>query len=408
MQASIEELAQSVGYASYAAIKSTQEVTVTISAKADEIDANISTFRSELKQDVRLLYESNLNLKLHMTEGFNTLTKGQTETQDLMKEKAAEDQARFKLMMKEFQSLNSKLGAPDKDTRKPVTKGSGKGDAGDGKFKALRQIKTFFDGDNDTFSNWKDAQKENAAQQQDMRESFVSSTASWLPSDASFQQWVDGKNPLLWISGPDGIGKSFLAYAASQKLPSRDDGHTSVAYFYFKEDFPSLQSAQNAFACTALQIAETNARYAEIVAAKLKEDGNQAKDVPTWRRFFLSIFSASSQSSSATFSSNDRLFLIFDGLDEASEQQRSIFLEFLADLKKEKSTVRALVTSRPEGIQPSKELEPIVLEATKEKMKHDIRALIWNRLNTFGRLKKFSIAAKKLIRKKVAKQADGE
>ena len=211
----------------------------------------------------------------------------------------------------------------------------------------------------------------------------------------------------LWIKGLEGIGKTFLAYASFQKIRSQEDGRASVAYFSFKEDFPYLQSVQNAFACAALQVAESNTRYAEQVANKLKDDGGKSKDISTGRRLFLSPFAIASQSSSGTTVPNDQLYLVFDGLDEAREQEREAFLHFLEELKKEKSRVHILVTSRTGEAELSEELEPLVIEATKQKMLHDMRTLISTRLNTLSRLEKFSPLAKRVIRKKVSGRADG-
>jgi hypothetical protein len=80
----------------------------------------------------------------------------------------------------------------------------------------------------------------------------------------------------------------------------------------------------------------------------------------------------------------------------------------LEDVKKEKSRVRILVTSRTGEAELSEELEPLVIEITKQKMLHGMKTLISKRLNTLSRLEKFSPLAKRVIRKKVAARADGE
>jgi hypothetical protein len=407
MQGSIEELAQTVGYASYAEIKSTQAITVDISSKADEIDANIKKFREELGDDVRVLYESHLDqslkIRAEIADGFHTTNDNIDETKALIKEQSERLHA---LILKTSQVEKSRPDHQDKDKRKQAAKGSGKGDPGDKKYRALRDIKNFFEANHELFTLWRDAHKENAAQNQDMEEIYVEHTAEWLSSDPNFQEWTEGKNPLLWMKGPDGIGKSFLAHASLQKLPTRDDGNNTFAYFYFKEDFPHLQSVQNALACTALQIAEKDGVYAEKVAAKIKEDGDKAADVTTWNRFFLSVFGESAKAPGATHP-NNHLYLIFDGLDEVREEQKDIFMAFLRDVKKSKSRVHVAVTSRPEEAKIA-ELEPLIIEITKGKMLRDMRSLIWNRLTTLSRLKKFNLTSKKIIRKKVSKQADGE
>jgi hypothetical protein len=394
MQASIEELGQAVGYASYAEIKSTQAITVTISAKADAIDENIRKFRDQLSQDVHLVYESQLDMRAEIIDGFRATQEMYRQQQRLEEER---DRQYHDSLMKAIQSLKP-TDAGDKDKRKQNTKGGGKGDPGDKKFKAVKSIKEFFDRNEDRFPLWRAAHKENASQETGMKNDHVPNTADWITDDAAFQQWTEGKNPLLWVKGTDGIGKSFIAHASIEKLQARDNGANSVAYFYFKEDYSYLQFAENAMACAALQVAETNIRYAEQIAVKLRDDGENATSTPTWERFFLSVFGASSGS--------DHLYIVFDGLDEAPKDQQRLLLEFLKGVTTTKSRVHIMVTSRvnTEGIG---ELDPLTMEVTKEKILGDMRRVIRYRINTLDRLKKFSSTGKAIIRRTVLKHADG-
>ena len=163
------------------------------------------------------------------------------------------------------------------------------------------------------------------------------------------------------MKGQEGIGKSFISHATLRLLRSQEEGHASFAYFYFKEDFAHLQFAQCAFSSAAIQIAESNAKYAEQIAAKLKEDEPNTAQTPTWRRLFLSPFGTSNAADG-----NEKLFLVFDGLDESNDEQRQIFYNFLADLKKEKSRVHVLVTTRTGETAALEEYEPLVIEASMQ------------------------------------------
>ncbi|KAH7128114.1 hypothetical protein B0J11DRAFT_504607 [Dendryphion nanum] len=397
MQVSIEELAQTVGYETYSSIKDTQTATSEVSAKADEIDEAIRQFRLQQTKDVRLLYDSNLDLKAEIglmrsenRAGVSMIVDSQVTLHNDMKD----------FILKSLSSEREKTNTKEKN--KLGAKGVGKGDAGDKKFTALRSIKSYFDDHAELVRMWKTAHKENTAQIQEMKDSFVDRTGEWLGSDPIFQQWIDGKNPLLWIRGPEGIGKSFLSHASLQILRSREESHASYAYFCFKEDFACLQSAQCAIACAAIQVAETNTRYAEQIAAKLKEDENNRYEISTWRRFFLAPFGSGNPTDS-----HEKLYLVLDGLDESSDQQIEVVREFLEELKNEKSRVHVLLTSRSDKSVGLEKLDPLIIEASKARMLPDIKILIWSRLQTLARLRKFSHAAKKIIRRKVAQQADG-
>jgi hypothetical protein len=244
-----------------------------------------------------------------------------------------------------------------------------------------------------------EAHQENLMQDEDMQDSKIKQTAAWLGDHPHFKSWLEGGIPLLWLRGAEGIGKSFLAYSAVEKLRSRQNEHACLAYFYFKEEHPYQQSVQNAFASAALQIAESNSKYAEQVAAKIKEDSSGSSEMSTWKRFFLSIFSRDNES-------GGRLFLILDGLDEAHVKEGGTLTQFLSDLKHQNANVSVLATSRPEDKPTLQQLQPLIIEITKREIKADMKMLVKSRLHTLARVRKFSPTNKKAITRKIVKQAD--
>lgn len=404
MQASIDELDQAVGFESYSHIRAVQddvrasnnklsavqEEAQASNAKLDDIDERIRSFRADLGQDVQQLYTSSLKLEIVITQGLAAIEAKQDEHSVEQKE-----------LMLQILKQTSKLSKTSELEEKKKKKQSSnqKGDVGDRKFQALKQIKKFFYENHSVFPSWEEADKMNLAQDSDMHESQVEHTAEWLNGHAEFQAWLDGQKPLLWLRGPEGIGKSFLAYSIVQKLRSSQDEHNSLAYFYFKEEHPYQQSMQNAFASAALQIADSNNRYAEQVAAKLKEDSAAANDTTTWKRFFISMFPGDHKF-------DERFFLVLDGLDEAHVKEGGILTQFLSDLKLEKANVSVLVTSRPEDKPILQRLEPSIIDITKREVKADIKTLVKSRLTTLPRVRKFSPAVKRAITRQVVKKAD--
>lgn len=398
MQASIEELNQTVGYETYSSIRTVQdevkegndmlnavqEDTSANAAKLDELDEKLQSFRANLSQDVQQLYMSSLKLEVVISEGFVAVQNKQNESHALLLQ---------------LQKSVEKLGRSSEHEEKKKQSAKSKGDGGDRKFQALREIKKFFTENESTFPSWTDAHRENLVQNEDMRESQVKHTAKWLSEHSLFKTWIEGGDHLLWLKGDEGMGKSFLAYSAVQELRTLQDERNCYAYFYFKEEHPYLQSVQNAFASAALQIAESNNKYAEQVAASIREDSGKSLDTSTWERFFFSMFPSKDKSAG-------RLFLVFDGLDEAHIQQGGIMTQFLSDLRLGNANISVLVTSRPED-EPILQLsDPSVMEITKQVMKPDIKALVKSRLHTLPRLRKFSHAVQRAIARKVVKQAD--
>jgi hypothetical protein len=127
-----------------------------------------------------------------------------------------------------------------------------------------------------------------------------------------------------------------------------------------------------------------------------------------WQQFFFSAYAKDSVDHTADSLQDQTLFLLFDGLDELPEEQLQVFRLFLTDLIRSKPRIRVLISSRPEQ-EFIDEANPLIIDVLTEKMSHDINIFIRDRLTSgaFPRLKKFSTAAKKTIRRKVAKQADG-
>jgi hypothetical protein len=398
MQASIDELNQTVEYETYNSVRTVedevktgnekldavQEDTSANAAKLDELDEKLRAFRSSLGQDVQQLYMSSLKLEVVVSEGFVAVQTKQNESHALLVQ---------------LQKSVEKLGKSSEHEDKKKQGAKSKGDGGDRKFQALREIKKFFSENYTTFPSWTDAHRENLAQDEDMRDSQVRHTAKWLSEHPRFKAWKEGENHMLWLKGDEGIGKSFLAFSAVQDLRALQDEHNCFAYFYFKEEHPYLQSVQNAFASATLQIAESNNKYAEQVAANIRDDAGKSTDISTWERFFLSMFPGKEKS-------DGRLFLIFDGLDEAHIQQGGIMTQFLSDLRLENTKVSVLVTSRPEEKPILQLFDPPLIEITKQEIKPDIKMLVKSRLHSLPRVRKFSHAVKRAITRKVVKQAD--
>ncbi|CAN9159371.1 unnamed protein product [Alternaria alternata] len=370
MQASIQEPDEAVGFESYSSIKTVQDDVLVNSAKLDELDKKLQSYRESVGKDIQQVYASTLNLQVVVSEGFSAI-------QYQLSENHVEQNALLRQILKNTAKLSR---APENEEKKKQEVKS-KGDVGDRKFQALRELKKFFNGNSNVFPSWVEAHQENLTQNEDMRDNKVGQTAAWLARHPNFETWIDG------------------AYSVIEMLRLRHNEHTSLAYFYFKEEHPYQQSMQNAFASAALQIAESNSKYAEQVAAMIREDSSESTELSTWKRFFLSMFPGDNRSGS-------RLFLVLDGLDEAHVQEGGVLTQFLTDLKHQGANVSVLATSRPEDKPTLQLLQPSMIDITKQEMKSDIKMLVKSRLQTLPRVRKFSPHVKKAIARKIVKQAD--
>ncbi|KAJ4294462.1 hypothetical protein N0V90_008153 [Kalmusia sp. IMI 367209] len=390
MQASIEELGETVGYASYSAIKTTQDKVGEVNDKVDELDKNIHSFRSTIHEDVQGLYASNINLGLKISEGFVSLQAKQEESH-AMQILFAQQQAQI-LRAVERRNKDQHVSKPQGSME------NGKGDTGDSTVKAIGRIKSFFKERQELFTDFQEAYIANRAQHLDIEQTTISGIADWIAEEPYFISWLDGSTPFLLIRGADGVGKSYLTFAITQGLVSEGPAHLNTAYFYFREDQLCLQSTQNAFACSAVQLAESNSRYAEQVATKLKEEADSLAEQPTWDRFFTSIFTKEADSLG-------HLWLILDGLDEAQPREQKIIADFIHKIKVENSKISIMITTRTQNT-TLEFLKPAIIEIGKEKISKGIKALTKYRIRTSPYLRKLKHPVTKHILRKVVEHAD--
>lgn len=238
------------------------------------------------------------------------------------------------------------------------------------------------------------------AQIQDIKESFVARTCGWIEEEDSYKSWVDGSAPFLWICGGPGFGKSSLAYATAETLKKSHEGHsrTTVASFYFKEDFDNLRGVRYALCSSVIQIAEHDPIYCEQIAAEIEKDSNRWEDDVLWARCFGTRFNSKTES---------HLYLILDGIDELKEDERETLLNLLPKVTAESLNIHVLLTCRSD-IQPALEqFYPATVWVTKDKILDDMQRIIEARIKALPRLRKFTQHTKRRIVNKLKFGSDG-
>ncbi|PGH15791.1 hypothetical protein AJ79_02171 [Helicocarpus griseus UAMH5409] len=242
-----------------------------------------------------------------------------------------------------------------------------------------------------------------AWQARDIEYSFVKGSAKWVLEEGAYQIWREGKeNPYLWISGNPGLGKTCVAFSLAKELTESlaAEPKASVAAFYFQNDHAELVSVSNAMSSIIIQIAGGNSAYCEQASSEIgKSDGFvDTKDLTSlWERFFQSKFRSKS---------NHRLFLIIDGLDEISTEDRSSFLELLAQIRKESLNMHVLFTCRGNIKSSPSSLQPLEIIVTKEKLQPDMRLLVEDRMKRLPNLYTFRKQTKRRILFKILERAD--
>lgn len=163
-------------------------------------------------------------------------------------------------------------------------------------------------------------------------EQRLEGTGNWIKEEPLYKSWINEEEPILWIFGGPGAGKSFLSSKIISDLLDRhaqDPDHPdriSVGYFYIKEDDDRLRSLNAIFKSVALQVANHNPVYKKHVVSVCESPDRIGTARSTWQNLFLDFFGSEQNADSAAF-------VVIDGLDEAPKAEREIFLELLRSLE---------------------------------------------------------------------------
>lgn len=354
-----------------------------IETKSDVKDLTAISLQS-LKVTNQTLTSVNQNLSVSM------------ETQTMVGEMSAK-QGETLTAMKRFERTQRRM-LENQEGKKEV-KDAGKGksrDSGAKKKTALNLVKT-------TFAT----SAEPATQLKEIQSSFVQGSFTWALEEDSLKTFMDNESPLLWIYGPPGIGKSSMASLIIGKLleSTTRDARSSVAYYFFTEEHEELRSARNMLSAAVIQTAIGDEKYLDEVAHDLKTRGADVSELRgIWDRFFVEKYPKDS---------DQRLFIVLDGLDEADEKDRNEILQLFKQIKQDELNIQIAFTSRTiEQIHDAAiQLQVSKIEITREKISlrgGDLWKIIMKRCKTYPKLRRLPKSAVRKIGMKLRLKADSK
>ena len=249
-----------------------------------------------------------------------------------------------------------------------------------------------------------------AVEYRNIKDSYVADTCTWIFDEPAWNSWVaplnaTSRQSLLAISGPAGMGKSHLAASAYDHLAqSAGSGHESsacVVHFYFRETEDQLQRFVNAINWIVIQVAEQNSALCEKLNVEISRDDLEI-DFDDWKNIWDGLLAKLFE-----VENGPRLQIVFDGIDEMSDVERENFFDFLKMVKdKPRLNANILCTTRPNILPTVDGLGQSSISVDKEKVLPDLKALIWNRLDSLDQLRKFSRYVKQKIAGRLEETAD--
>lgn len=241
-------------------------------------------------------------------------------------------------------------------------------------------------------------------------------SGDWLKDEKLYVSWLKSEEPILWILGGPGSGKSFLASTiVSQLLEtySQVQGpmRVSIGYFYIQEDDSQLRSLNTVLKSVAYQLQEKDAVYAKYL---VKVSSNPQKTITaadTWKSLFLDYFTSAQYG-------EKQAFVVLDGIDEAPRKERETLFRLLKDLEDSfkgsaRARIQVLLIGRPDLRDDTVFIwdKPIIyIEVSARKTKDDILAYIKSSVGRVRALKQArgSLESRVKLRKEIInKLSDG-
>ncbi|KAF7588623.1 hypothetical protein BBP40_005461 [Aspergillus hancockii] len=148
-----------------------------------------------------------------------------------------------------------------------------------------------------------------------INEGRIPGSGRWV--EERIKEWWDGDEPLLWIHGGPGVGKSYLASKIIGDLAKEEDA--VVASFFCKNNDVDLRSFNKALRTLAWQVVVQRSTFA-VHAEEFCLKGDPGNSYVVWRKLLLDYFEAPS---------DDRVCFIIDGIDEANPDDQELFFSLL-------------------------------------------------------------------------------
>ncbi|KAJ5896806.1 Tetratricopeptide-like helical [Penicillium subrubescens] len=237
-----------------------------------------------------------------------------------------------------------------------------------------------------------------------INENRIPGSGSWV--EDRLRTWWQGTQPLLWLHGGPGVGKSHLASKIITGLSSGEFSATAplVASFFCRNNDVDLRSVNKALRTLVWQVATQSPSFATRVEEFcLKEDTENTYDM--WRKLLLE---------SLTETPSVETCFVIDGLDEAEPEELDVLASLLEKSFSEGDTetrphLRIVLLSR-DSVRPVLEAHSLdwipEIEVGNNENKNDLHEYVSQKLQTTKMFRSAPDLREEIV-KEVSREAEG-
>lgn len=170
-----------------------------------------------------------------------------------------------------------------------------------------------------------------------LRKKRYGTTSTWLSKTSEYELWLnESKSSFFWLSGILGSGKSVLTAALiDELLCTQLSGNALVGFFFCQHDHRESLEARTILGSLVRQFLTI-----ETMSETMQNQLERLSTDPLFSDDELELLLKTA------FDASRKYFIVIDGFDECSPQDRRFILSVLKEASFSQSTIKVFISSR--------------------------------------------------------------